>query len=92
LYFLNETTMPAILIEVCFVDSEADAEIYRREFAHICKAIATIIVGEEAIKPPVPPPVAGMPERIFAWRDNSWAERPTPQTTEYVRADLIETS
>ena len=28
LFFLSNTEMPAILIEVCFVDSEADAEIY----------------------------------------------------------------
>lgn len=40
LYFLNNTAMPAILIEVCFVDSSADAEIYRNEFSSICANIA----------------------------------------------------
>jgi N-acetylmuramoyl-L-alanine amidase len=30
LYFLNETGMPAVLLEVCFVDSEADAALYRK--------------------------------------------------------------
>ena len=30
LFFLNNTEMPAILIEVCFVDSEADCDVYVR--------------------------------------------------------------
>lgn len=30
--FLRGTNKPAILIEVCFVDSTADAEIYRDKF------------------------------------------------------------
>lgn len=40
LYFLNNTDKPAILIEVCFVDSEADAQIYLEQFESICLAIA----------------------------------------------------
>lgn len=40
LYFLNNTDMPAILIEVCFVDSKADVELYRDNFDAICAAIA----------------------------------------------------
>jgi N-acetylmuramoyl-L-alanine amidase len=40
LYFLNNTTMPAILIETCFVDSAADAELYNEEFDAICRAEA----------------------------------------------------
>ena len=43
LYFLNNTDKPAILIEVCFVDSEADAELYKQEFDRICSAIASSI-------------------------------------------------
>ena len=43
LYFLNNTTAPAILIEVCFVDSTADADAYRRNFSMICQAIADTI-------------------------------------------------
>ena len=39
LFFLNSTEMPAILIETCFVDSEADAELYRANFDAICDAI-----------------------------------------------------
>jgi N-acetylmuramoyl-L-alanine amidase len=67
LAFLNNTDEPAILIEVCFVDSSADAAIYKAEFENVCEAIATILGGadEEEIEiPPEPetprPPVAGI--------------------------------
>lgn len=43
LAFLNKTTKPAILLEVCFVDSSADASLYRVNFDAICKAIADAI-------------------------------------------------
>jgi N-acetylmuramoyl-L-alanine amidase len=42
LYFLNNTNEPAILIEVCFVDSSADANSYRTHFQAICRAIAGV--------------------------------------------------
>jgi N-acetylmuramoyl-L-alanine amidase len=42
LAFLNGTDEPAILIEVCFVDSSADANLYRTHFKAICKAIADV--------------------------------------------------
>jgi N-acetylmuramoyl-L-alanine amidase len=48
LYFLNQTTGPAILIEVCFVDSSADADVYNKQFDAICKAIARVLGGSEA--------------------------------------------
>ena len=43
LYFLNNTDEQAILIEVCFVDSSADAELYRLRFDAICRMIARAI-------------------------------------------------
>lgn len=45
LFFLNNTEMPAILIEVCFVDSEADTDIYGLQFEAICAAIADVLGG-----------------------------------------------
>ena len=42
LYFLNNTEMPAILIEVCFVDSMADADLYERHFDAICFQLASM--------------------------------------------------
>jgi N-acetylmuramoyl-L-alanine amidase len=45
LAFLNGTEMPAVLIETCFVDSEADAELYEANFDVICEAIAQVLGG-----------------------------------------------
>jgi hypothetical protein len=55
LFFLNNTEAPAILIETCFVDSQADAALYRQNFDVICNAIAAALVGEE-LEPPEPQP------------------------------------
>lgn len=63
LFFLNNTDSPAILIEVCFVDSKADRSLYNQNFNAICRAIAEAVVGRtaeapppEAERPPVDPP------------------------------------
>ena len=52
LYFLNNTDMPAILIETCFCDSQADADLYREHFEEICRAIAVELKDVEGEKPP----------------------------------------
>jgi len=46
LAFLQRTAKPAILIEVCFVDSRADVALYRTHFEAICKAAAEAISGK----------------------------------------------
>ena len=46
LFFLNNTEAPAVLLEVCFVDSEADAQAYADSFHQICEAIANVLAGE----------------------------------------------
>lgn len=51
LYFLKNTKKPAILIEVCFVNSVKDVEIYKSKFENICKAIAETLIGEVVIQP-----------------------------------------
>jgi N-acetylmuramoyl-L-alanine amidase len=58
LFFLNNTDEPAILIEVCFVDSLADTDLYERNFSEICEAIAETVSGENFVDvvPPGPPP------------------------------------
>jgi len=54
LYFLN-TVPDSILIEVCFVDSETDARVYREMFNEICDAIAnTLSDGWVEQKPGAP--------------------------------------
>jgi hypothetical protein len=42
LAFLNGTDEPAILIEVCFIDSTVDVAEYQQNFEAICKAIAMV--------------------------------------------------
>jgi hypothetical protein len=44
LYFLNNTEAPAILVEVCFVDSEADSTLYQQRFKAVCRLIAAALV------------------------------------------------
>ena len=61
LTFLNKTQKPAILIEVCFVDSLADADLYRNRFDAICIAIAESLSGK-AISEPRPPDPEPEPE------------------------------
>jgi hypothetical protein len=61
LYFLNQTEEPAILIEVCFVDSKADAQLYKLNFDSICGAMAATISGMPVSppeRPERPPPEA----------------------------------
>jgi N-acetylmuramoyl-L-alanine amidase len=60
LFFLNNTAMPAILIEVCFVDSCADAEVYETNFEDICDAIADVLGGidRDDWSEPAPEPTA----------------------------------
>ena len=60
LKFLNSTAKPAILQEVVFVDSSADADLYRANFDAICKALAEAIAGkaiDDGERPPVKPPI-----------------------------------
>jgi N-acetylmuramoyl-L-alanine amidase len=56
LFVLNNTEEPCILIETCFVDSSADAALYRQNFDLICNAIAGAIAGEDIERPAVPEP------------------------------------
>lgn len=58
LFFLNNTSAPAVLLEVCFVDSEADAELYLDAFEEICENIVGVI-GGTAVAPSPPPDEEG---------------------------------
>ena len=57
LFFLNNTNKPAILLEICFVDSETDVEIYSEAFDEICDSIADVIGGDDE-EISLPPPEA----------------------------------
>ena len=52
---MNNTQKPAILIETCFVDSSADANLYDQHFKSICLAIAEAISGRDLMLPPEVP-------------------------------------
>jgi N-acetylmuramoyl-L-alanine amidase len=54
LFFLNNTAAPSILIEICFVDSTADAVRYDENFDAICQAIADTIVSRPLAEPRPP--------------------------------------
>ena len=56
LFFLANTTKPAILIETCFVTSQTDVNLYRQHFETICRAIAETIYGEKLAPGPDPGP------------------------------------
>jgi hypothetical protein len=49
LHFLNQTVMPSVLLEVCFVDSAADCDIYKAHFDAICEALADELVGDKEV-------------------------------------------
>jgi len=56
LAFLNGTEEPAILLEICFVDSEADVALYRSKFQQICWSIADVLGGNANGMPRPEPP------------------------------------
>jgi N-acetylmuramoyl-L-alanine amidase len=71
LYVLNNTNAPAVLLEVCFVDSQADCLLYAEEFEQICTNLASCLVGdgEEIATAPTPPPhEAEAPGALFTAR------------------------
>jgi N-acetylmuramoyl-L-alanine amidase len=51
LYFLNGTTKPAILLEICFVDAATDVEAYTQHFDSICQAISEAVAPSAAEAP-----------------------------------------
>jgi N-acetylmuramoyl-L-alanine amidase len=71
LYFLNHTAEPAVLVEVCFVDSVADCDLYEQYFDEICEALAMALAGEPLGEaPPEQPPASS---EIFQARGKcSW--------------------
>jgi len=82
--FLNNTTAPAILVEVCFVVSRADTRLYLQYFEEICMAIASSISGRNISAPPepptAPPPPPPIPEppppsgsKPSEWAREAWA-------------------
>jgi N-acetylmuramoyl-L-alanine amidase len=55
LAFLNGCAN-SVLIETCFVDSEADAHLYQSTFDETCEAIATALSGQAGVMEPTSEP------------------------------------
>jgi N-acetylmuramoyl-L-alanine amidase len=51
---LNGTSATCVLLEIAFVNSSADAALYRDSFTDICRSLAHAIAGEEAVPGPEP--------------------------------------
>jgi hypothetical protein len=47
LFVLSQTSEPCVLLEICFVDSLADVEIYSENFEDICDSLADVAGGED---------------------------------------------
>jgi hypothetical protein len=55
LFVLSQTSEPCVLLEICFVDSLADANLYHENFEAICDALADVAGGddgEDIFEPP----------------------------------------
>lgn len=63
LYFLRKTAKPAILIEVCFVNSTVDVDLYNKNFDAICRAIAETLAGGK-LPQPAPKQTESLPKKI----------------------------
>lgn len=77
LYVLRNTNKPAILIEVCFVDSSADVNIYNTKFDNICRAIAGVLSGKsinsQPSQPTPQPQPTPTPQHLYRVRI-TWAD------------------
>jgi len=55
LYFCRNTAEKALLLEICFVNSTADCELYEQNFDLICSSIADALTGGQSAPAPKPP-------------------------------------
>jgi N-acetylmuramoyl-L-alanine amidase len=63
LHFLNATEAPSVLLEICFVDSETDCELYEKFFFNISSAIADYLYDADAVSSP--PEAVAEEEALF---------------------------
>jgi hypothetical protein len=56
LFVLSQTSEPCVLLEICFVDSLADAEIYHENFEDICDSLADVAGGDDGDEDIFEPP------------------------------------
>lgn len=66
LAFLNNTTRPAILVEVCFVNSRKDVQLYKENFDRVCYAIAEGLLQTGFSSKAKPEP------EVALWAQDAW--------------------
>ena len=59
--FLNQVARPAVLTEICFVDSQRDVTLYQASFEPIVQALAGALVNSASTAPPL---VNGTPRTL----------------------------
>ncbi len=69
--FLKNTTKKSIIIEICFVDSEADVNKYRTNFENICRAIVKSLTGKEIKEQPKSNDVYRVQVGAFSKKENA---------------------
>jgi N-acetylmuramoyl-L-alanine amidase len=75
---LNNSKEPAIIIEVCFVNSVVDTDLYRRDFEKICQAIANVLaehIGKSIVPEKEEKKVAERDiHQVSDWAAEDWKE------------------
>lgn len=90
LYVLNHTDMPAVLIEVCFVDNESDAEAWHATtWDDLCGAVVRGIWGDYVNKEedePAPPAAPSTDIEV----DGIWGSATTTRLQEVLGAPYVD--
>ena len=81
LYFLRNTSKPAILLEVCFVTSRKDATAYHENFEKLCQAIAKVIAEELDYKKKTVVKTSGVKTHKVKAGDTLWSISQKYKTT-----------
>lgn len=67
LYVLKHSIAPAILPEICFLNSSHDVAAYKRYFDGICEGLAAAITGGKPVPPPEPEGVLFHTKGTCSW-------------------------
>lgn len=82
LAFLNGTEEISALVEVAFCDAKPDCDLYRKEFNHVCQAIASGIAGDDVAPGPEPePPEPEPPSDVLFYAEGTCSTFGGPDDT-----------
>lgn len=90
LYVINHTNMPAILIEVCFVDTEADADAWwATSWDDLCAAVVRGLGGDYGNKDEYEPAPSAPPSADIEV-DGIWGSATTARLQEVLGAPYVD--